>query len=320
MLVLNAGAIRFIRDGGFIQSGGAPYEVTGLPYAASELARVRWAQEGNTAWLTHGSYQPRKLVRGSSHTDWTLSLYEQEGGPVKVQNLDKSKTIIASATTGTVTLTASTAIFQAGHVGSVWRLDEGDLSLTPEWKANEAITLPTEPVPATGTTIGSMTNPGNAFDGNATTFASETQTGGFIGTQQVPPSTISSASFKVALSSDPQVNVMFEIYGKAGGAPANATDGTLLGGGQHLLGAAPGGAPTFNITPANITTAWDYQWLRWFLPGGGVVTMFVYELTRERFTAIGAGEPVLRRYNGNVYQAISGSNSGLTPPTHTDGD
>src|SRR5262245_16930672 len=66
MLVLNAGAIRFIRDGGFIQSGGAPYEVTGLPYAASELARVRWAQEGNTAWLTHGSYQPRKLVRGSS--------------------------------------------------------------------------------------------------------------------------------------------------------------------------------------------------------------------------------------------------------------
>jgi hypothetical protein len=318
MLVINGNFVRFVTGGGFVMSGAVPYEIT-TSWAAADLRKLRWAQEGNTAWMVCAGYEPRKLIRGSSHTDWSFQPYLPQGGPVKIQNLDQSKTILASGTQGIVTLTASSPIFQAGHIDSVWRLDESDLSLTPNWKANEALTIATEVIPTTGANIGNMNNPANAFDGNNTTFADNTAGSGWIGKQEVPPSSIRMADILAALSVDPPTTINFHLYTKAGSAPLNELDGVLQGGLALNVGApGPSGPAHFTITSADTATKWDYHWLRWSQPSGFVPTMRVYQFVRDRFTT---GEvPILRRYNGNVYQAVNGANSGLTPPTHTEGD
>lgn len=314
MLVLNGGAIRFLRARGIILSAGSPYEVV-MPWAAADVGSVRWAQEGNTAWLPCAGYEPRKLTRGSSHTDWTLSTYRPSGGPVKAQNLDHAKTIIASARTGTgISLLGVGTSFAAGHVGSVWRLDESDLSLTPNWKASETITLPTTAGTVSGAKIGDMSSLANAFDGNPATAATKTAASGYIGTNVSPAEGVYSATVTVSQASFFPLATTFTLYGKVGGAPANATDGTVLASGVLGVFAI---AQSLTIYSSDTTTNWDYRWIAYSAPTS--MTLSMSEQSLIKYTTNGA-LPVLRRYNGNVYEAIAGSTTGLTPPTHVDGD
>jgi hypothetical protein len=58
-----------------------------------------------------------------------------------VQNLTDSLTIQASAETGTVTLTASAALFAANHVGSLMQLVPTDNTTVGLWTSNEPLTV-----------------------------------------------------------------------------------------------------------------------------------------------------------------------------------
>lgn len=59
---------RFFRNGAVL---GAPYEIA-TPYAADDLATLRFSQSGDVITITHESYQPRELAR-TGHTSWTLT-------------------------------------------------------------------------------------------------------------------------------------------------------------------------------------------------------------------------------------------------------
>lgn len=316
-LVLNGGAIRFIRAGGFVLDGGTPYEVP-MPWAASDLDDLRIAQEGSTAWITCPGFEPRTLIRGASHTAWTLAEYRPTGGPVKTQNLDTTKTVLASATTGAgITLTGvNTGFSTASHAQSVMRIDESDLSLVPNWKAEETLTLPTEAVPSGGATnIGSFSSLANAFDGDTGTAATLASGSGYIGRTPAAATTIATARVRgSAAASGPGAvpPLTFTLYGKTGSAPASATDGTVL---ATVVTLAAGGFDTTLISD-NFVTAYDHIWLR--ANGSGIASIAITELDLVRYTV--SAVPVLRRYNGNVYEAISGANAGLTPPTHSEGD
>jgi hypothetical protein len=152
ILNINAGAMRVLRNGGFVESSpGTPYELA-VPFAEADLAAVQYAQSIDQVFFAWGK-RPKVLTR-LSPTSWTITDFDVVEGPVRIQNTDKARTISASGVTGTVTLTASTATFQPGHVGSVWRLDEGDLSIIPSWKAIE-----------TGVAIGARRrNRGNVYE------------------------------------------------------------------------------------------------------------------------------------------------------------
>lgn len=144
MLIVNASTMRVMRNGGVVETvPGVPYELT-VPFTAADLPTLRWTESGNVLFVAWGrvstdaiSRRPKVITR-NGHTAWTIADYVPEKGPVETQNLDVAKTITASAAIGTVTLTASAAIFQAGHVGSIWRLDEGNLAVVPGWLGNEA--------------------------------------------------------------------------------------------------------------------------------------------------------------------------------------
>lgn len=71
--------IRFYKDQGQIESGGAAYEIAS-PYLEADLAGIKYAQDADTMYLVHPLYAPRKLTR-TGHTSWTLSLVDFNNGP-----------------------------------------------------------------------------------------------------------------------------------------------------------------------------------------------------------------------------------------------
>lgn len=112
--------IRFYKDEGIIVDGSSvPIEVV-TPYTAAQLSAIQFTQSADVLYLVHPNHAPRKLSR-TSHTTWTLTEIDFFDGPYLEQ--DKSgKTISANHATGTVTLTASAALFAATDVGRLVRL------------------------------------------------------------------------------------------------------------------------------------------------------------------------------------------------------
>ena len=133
--------IRFYTNHGIVLSGGLPYEIA-TPYAAADLTAadgtfaLDYVQSGDVIYLTHGSYPVQKLSR-FGNTNWTIAAVSFTNGPFKDQNVDQSITVTPSANIGTITLTASSGIFQAGHVGSYFYLEPSDLSNIKPWTAGQ---------------------------------------------------------------------------------------------------------------------------------------------------------------------------------------
>ena len=116
--------IRFYKDGGQIQNDAdtAPYEISS-PYdtdAGTNLFEIHFVQSADTMYLVHPDYKPRKLTR-TGHTAWTLTEITFKGGPFLPEN-NTDITITPSATTGSVTLTASDDVFNSNHVGALWQI------------------------------------------------------------------------------------------------------------------------------------------------------------------------------------------------------
>lgn len=95
------------------------YEIY-TPYQEADLALLRFESSADVIWITHPDYQPYTLSRFGD-TDWRLELYEPEDGPFMPENLTDT-TLTANGVTGSITLTASAALFAALHVGSLWKL------------------------------------------------------------------------------------------------------------------------------------------------------------------------------------------------------
>lgn len=135
-LVVNGGVARFVRQGGFVQNPDTtPYEMS-VPWEEAELADLRAAQAGNQIFVASPARRPKVVERFGS-LNWTAVDYAPASGPVDSQNVDAGKTVQASAATGNVTLTGVGSPFSPDMVGGVMRLDDRDLSLTPEWLTTE---------------------------------------------------------------------------------------------------------------------------------------------------------------------------------------
>lgn len=108
-------------------SGGNVKEVYEIasPYSTSDLPNIKYDQEGDVMYIAAGgsSIRPQKLVRTSS-TNWSIGNLDNIQGPVEDVN-ESTTTITLSGTLtkgGTSTWTASAAIFNSAHVGSVWAI------------------------------------------------------------------------------------------------------------------------------------------------------------------------------------------------------
>lgn len=136
----------FTQHGRLESPPGTPVELV-TPYAQANLfntdltCRLRTAQSGDFLYVAHGLYETRTLTRTSS-TTFALAPFRPDGGPFKDTNDDNVTTVYASAETGTgITLTASAAIFLAGHVNALFRLEGKDVNAIPAWEVGKAVLL-----------------------------------------------------------------------------------------------------------------------------------------------------------------------------------
>lgn len=119
----------------------AIYEIP-TPYASADLTetdgtfKLSMVQSGDIIYIAHPSYPLQALSR-YSNTKWTMAAASLINGPFKTQNTDKTILVSATGSTGSVTLTASSGIFQAGHVGSYFYLEPADLSAVKPWTAGQ---------------------------------------------------------------------------------------------------------------------------------------------------------------------------------------
>lgn len=115
----------------------SPYTEAQLTNAAGGFA-ISFVQSGDIIYLAHREHQQRKLSRYAA-TIWTLTLYEPDGGPFQDVNITAT-TVYASAATGSVTLTASAALFTAAHVGTLFYLEQRTVSDILQWEPTKSIT------------------------------------------------------------------------------------------------------------------------------------------------------------------------------------
>lgn len=114
-------AMRVFRDHGLVTNDDDSIYELATPFDANELASLQVWQSADTCFLVDGTDWPQKLVR-VDHNDWTIADAAIEDGPFLTENLTAT-TIAADAVSGEdVGLVASEALWQSGHVGSVWRL------------------------------------------------------------------------------------------------------------------------------------------------------------------------------------------------------
>ena len=102
----------------------AIYEVV-TPYAADDVADLKFTQSADVLFLAHSSYKPKTLTRYGD-TNWTMADFAFKLGPFAPMNTTTT-TITPSGTLtvdGTVTLTASADVFTSDHVGALFRLDQ----------------------------------------------------------------------------------------------------------------------------------------------------------------------------------------------------
>ena len=134
------GYARFVQDGAQIMSGGTPLEIATI-YGTADLPRLQWTQSGDVLWVASGKRLKELQRTAKSPAAFQLVDAVIRNGPFKDRNSDDSLTITASAETGTVTLTASAALFNPDHVGAFWRLDEVDWSETARWEPQKVYVL-----------------------------------------------------------------------------------------------------------------------------------------------------------------------------------
>lgn len=123
--IIEAGDLyfRFYRNRGQVESSpGVPYELV-TPWPSSVLRELKFVQSYDRLYVFHKDYQTRVITR-TSDTAWTIDLLTFIDGPFLPIN-STSITMTPSVTTGTGTLTASSAFFVAGDVGRQVRIKNG---------------------------------------------------------------------------------------------------------------------------------------------------------------------------------------------------
>lgn len=142
--VPSATSFRIIGSGdpmGSYTSGGTvavPAPLT-TDYLSDDLAAIRYTQSADILTLVHQDYVPSEVVRVSAINFTFGEIDDFEAGPFLDENTSAT-TMTASAATGTgITLTASSSVFTADHVGALVRLDLESLSAIPPWEASKRL-------------------------------------------------------------------------------------------------------------------------------------------------------------------------------------
>ena len=112
--------IRFIKDDAQVVYNDAVLEIVS-PYGENDLAKIKFVQSADVMTLVHPGYPVYELKRTAANF-FTLTEKTYEFPPMLEPNLEDSHTLTPSATSGSITLTASHDTFAAENVGGYFQL------------------------------------------------------------------------------------------------------------------------------------------------------------------------------------------------------
>jgi hypothetical protein len=128
------------------------------PWAEQALPQIAWAQLEHSLLVTHPDVPPRQLER-ESDTVWTIAPWQfVEFGSPPVTTEPFARFVPAdvamqsTATTGTVTLNTSAAVFVAEHLGGIVRMKGKQIQLTNIQTSTQAVGLVLQTLDDTGPT------------------------------------------------------------------------------------------------------------------------------------------------------------------------
>lgn len=100
------------------------------PWQDGDLDFTRRVQSADVLYIACKGFQQRKIERHGVHS-WSVVLYQPTTGPFRNINITPT-TITPSGITGDISLTASTRLFKATHVGALFRLTSaGQITTAP---------------------------------------------------------------------------------------------------------------------------------------------------------------------------------------------
>jgi hypothetical protein len=110
---------------GTFTSGGTVSRVytVATSYDEADLFALNFNQSEDVLYITHTGYPPTKLTR-TADTSWTLTEIDFLDGPYLPENITTT-TISFSAASGSITVTASAALFASTDVGRLIRSKQG---------------------------------------------------------------------------------------------------------------------------------------------------------------------------------------------------
>ena len=107
--------VRFWRNRAPLTDGFGATVIIGSPWGTADLAELRFAQSADVLFVCHPNHAPRRLSR-TSETTFVIDEVPVTGGPWAEENAGAT-TLTPSGATGTITVTASAAVFAADDVG-----------------------------------------------------------------------------------------------------------------------------------------------------------------------------------------------------------
>ncbi|MFH3318580.1 hypothetical protein ACSGR7_006460 [Klebsiella aerogenes] len=132
--------MRVIKDGGLVLTAGDVIYELATPYADSDVFGLKFTQSADVMTIVHPSYPPKELRR-YAHDNWQIVDVETKNGPFEDINVDESVTVYASGTTGTITLTANSAIFGSEQVGKLFYLEQPAVDSVPVWETSKTTAI-----------------------------------------------------------------------------------------------------------------------------------------------------------------------------------
>ena len=132
--------MRVIKDGGLVLTTGDVIYELATPYADSDVFGLKFTQSADVMTIVHPSYPPKELRR-YAHDNWQIVDVETKNGPFEDINVDESVTVYASGTTGTITLTANSAIFGSEQVGKLFYLEQPAVDSVPVWETSKTTAI-----------------------------------------------------------------------------------------------------------------------------------------------------------------------------------
>lgn len=140
-----------------IYLNGSKIQTLTAPWPESDIPQVTWTQSADTLLMVHPDYPPKKLTRGSGGTftltDWIF--YSENGRSEQpyFKFADSAVTLTPSGTTGSMTLTASAAVFDSDHVGTRLRVQDKEVVIDTYNSATVVTVTTIEDLPNTDATI-----------------------------------------------------------------------------------------------------------------------------------------------------------------------